>query len=73
MTQELREIMRTDDDRLDLFRALADAIAAGLRLQLLPAPDDDDDAASAAAETEALLALTELEKQREALDVEAAD
>jgi len=65
--------MRPEDDRLDLFRALADAIAAGLRLQLLPPPDDDDDAASAAAETEALLALTELEKQREALDVEAAD
>ena len=65
--------MRPDNDRLDLFRALADAIAAGLRLQLLPPPDDDDDAASAAAETEALLALTELEKQREALDVEAAD
>ena len=65
--------MRPDNDRLDLFRALADAIAAGLRLQLLPPPDDDDDAASAAAETEALLALTELEKQREALDAEPAD
>ena len=63
--------MRPEDDRLDLFRALADAIAAGLRLQLLPPPDDD--AASAAEETEALLALTELEKQREALDVEPAD
>ena len=63
--------MRPEDDRLDLFRALADAIAAGLRLQLLPPPDDD--AASAAEETEALLALTELEKQREALDVDAAD
>ena len=63
--------MRTDNDRLDLFRALADAIAAGLRLQLLPPPDDD--AASAAEETEALLALTELEKQREALDAEPAD
>jgi hypothetical protein len=66
--------MRSDNDLLDLFRALADAVAAGLRLQLLPAPDDDnDDAVSAAEETDALLALTELEKQREALDVEAAD
>jgi len=65
--------MRPVNDRLDLFRALADAIAASLRLQLLPPPEDDDDAASAAAETEALLALTELEKQREALDVKAAD
>jgi redox-regulated HSP33 family molecular chaperone len=66
--------MRSDKDLLDLFRALADAVAAGLRLQLLPAPDDDnDDAVSAAEETDALLALTELEKQREALDVEAAD
>jgi len=66
--------MRSDYDLLDLFRALADAVAAGLRLQLLPPPDDDDaDAVSAAEETDALLALTELEKQREALDVEAAD
>jgi hypothetical protein len=67
--------MRSDNDLLDLFRALADAVAAGLRLQLLPPPDAADDSASAfaSADIDALLALTELEKQREALDVEPAD
>ena len=47
----------------DLLRAIAAAVAAGLRLQLLPASDGD---ALSSAETEALIALIELEKQADA-------
>jgi len=56
--------MNTDND---LLRAIAAAVAAGLRLQLLPAADDD---VLSSAETEALIALAELEKQA---DAESAD
>ena len=59
--------MRKDSD---LLHAIAVAVAAGLRLQLLPASDDD---ALSSAETEALLALAELEKQGAAPDAETID